>query len=190
MVYHQNVVIFEKNTLRNGQVHLCLEVLLVSRSSQGQHNGISDLQHGLQNGCDHNEEDDGEEEGSVDDLKLNEACLDCQDQQGDSLGHPSAERKQAGGSRRHVDNMAAANHMDRWTHLCMVLSFMKALQPCRQNLQSVRTPRAMKETVKTKPSKEYGVLQHSAILITDNGKTTDDKKKSFRHYLHTCTMHN
>ena len=33
-------------------------------------------------------------------------------------------------------------------------------------MQSVRTPRAMKETVKTRPSREYGVLQHSAILKT------------------------
>lgn len=31
-------------------------------------------------------------------------------------------------------------------------------------MQSVRTPRAMKETVKTRPSREYGVLQHSAML--------------------------
>lgn len=43
-------------------------------------------------------------------------------------------------------------------------------------MQRVRTPRAMKETVKTKPSKEYGVLQHSAILIIDYRKKTDSYK--------------
>lgn len=45
----------------------------------------------------------------MDDLKLNEACLDSQDQQGDSLRHPPAEHEQAGGSRRHVDKTAATN---------------------------------------------------------------------------------
>lgn len=44
----------------------------------------------------------------------------------------------------------------------------------------------MKETVKTKPSKEYGVLQHSAILETDYGKKTDMKKKAL--YI-TFTMY-
>lgn len=85
--------------------------LLVSGSSQGQDNGISYLQHGLEDGSNNNEEDDGEEEGSVDDLKLDEASLDSQDQQGDSFCHPPTEHKQAGGlkPRRHVDKMASTN---------------------------------------------------------------------------------
>lgn len=65
-------------------------VLLVSWCSQGQDYGVSYLQHGLQDRSNNNEEDDGEEEGSVDDLKLDEAGLDREDQQGDAFRHPPA----------------------------------------------------------------------------------------------------
>lgn len=41
--------------------------------------GLSYLQHGLQDGSNNNKEDDREEEGSVDDLQLNEASLDSKD---------------------------------------------------------------------------------------------------------------
>lgn len=66
-------------------------ILLVSGCSQGQDYGVSYLQHGLQDGSNNNEEDDGEKEGSVDDLKLNEASLDSKDQQGDALCHSPAQ---------------------------------------------------------------------------------------------------
>lgn len=66
-------------------------ILLVSGCSQGQDYGVSYLQHGLQDGSNNNEEDDGEEEGSVDDLKLDEASLDSEDQQGDAFCHPPAQ---------------------------------------------------------------------------------------------------
>ena len=71
-------------------------ISLVSGCSQGQDYGVSYLQHRLQDGSNNNEEDDGEEEGSVDNLKLNEASLDSQDQQGDAFCHPPTEtdRKQ------------------------------------------------------------------------------------------------
>lgn len=62
-------------------------ILLVSGGSQGQDYGVCYLQHGLQDGSNHNEEDDGEEEGSVNDLKLDEASLDSKDQQGDAFRH-------------------------------------------------------------------------------------------------------
>lgn len=68
----------------------CSEVLpqtLVSGCSQGQDYGVSYLQHGLQDGSNNNKEDDREKEGSVDDLKLNEASLDSKDQQGDAFCH-------------------------------------------------------------------------------------------------------
>lgn len=63
-------------------------ILLVSGCSQGQDYGVSYLQHGLQDGSNNDEEDDGEEEGSVDDLKLDEAGLNSEDQQGDAFCHP------------------------------------------------------------------------------------------------------
>lgn len=66
-------------------------VSLVSGCSQGQHNWVSYLQHRLQDGSNDNEEDDGEEERSVDDLKLNKPGLDSEDQQRDAFGHPPAE---------------------------------------------------------------------------------------------------
>ena len=65
--------------------------LLVSGSSQGQDYGVSNLKHGLQDGGNDNEEDDGEEEGSVNDLKLDESSLNSEDQQGDSFCHASAQ---------------------------------------------------------------------------------------------------
>lgn len=65
-------------------------VLLVSGCSQSQDYGVCYLQHGLQDGSNHDEEDDGEKEGSVDDLQLNEASLDSKDQQGDAFCHPPA----------------------------------------------------------------------------------------------------
>lgn len=65
-------------------------VLLVSGGSQGQDYRVCYLQHGLQDWGDDDEEDNGEEEGSVDDLQLDEASLDSQDQQRDAFSHPPA----------------------------------------------------------------------------------------------------
>ncbi len=84
--------------------HLVNYILLVSGCSQGQYDGVSYLQHGLKDGSNNNEEDDGEEEGSVDDLKLNEAGLDSEDQQGDAFGHPSA--RQRGNTRKVIEGRA------------------------------------------------------------------------------------
>lgn len=66
---------------------------LVSGCSQGQNNWVSYLQHWLQDGSNNNEEDDGQEERSVNDLKFNKSSLDSEDQQRDALCHPPAETK-------------------------------------------------------------------------------------------------
>lgn len=52
-------------------------------------------------------------------------------------------------------------------------------------MQRVRTPKATKETVKTKPSSEYGVLQHSAILGGERGKA---KLDWFNDNIKSCTQ--
>lgn len=112
-----------------------MAILLVSGCSQGQDYGVCYLQHGLQDGGNNNEEDDGEEEGSVDDLQLNEASLDSEDQQGDAFCHASA---QTNGKQTHhaiksvyrhtaTDTFTACTHTQTLTDLCMVLSFIKAL---------------------------------------------------------------
>ena len=64
-----------------GSVCVCVHslLLLVSGRPQCQHYGVGDLQHGLQDGGHHDEEDDAEEEGPVDDLQLDQARLYGQD---------------------------------------------------------------------------------------------------------------
>lgn len=110
-----------------------LLVLLVSGGSQGQDYGVCYLQHGLQDGSNNNEEDDGEEEGSVNDLKLDEASLDSEDQQGDAFRHAPAwtYRKQTCKVINTIIThcLEACNKRKTYikTDLCMVLSFMKAL---------------------------------------------------------------
>lgn len=109
-------------------------ILLVSGGSQGQDYGVCYLQHGLQDGSNDNEEDDGEEEGSVNDLKLDEASLDSEDQQGDAFRHAPAwaYRKQTCKmiSTIITQSQSLQQHKCKTyikTDLCMVLSFMKAL---------------------------------------------------------------
>lgn len=101
--------------------------LLVSGRSQGQDYGVSYLQHGLQDGSNNNEEDDGEEEGSVNDLKLDEAGLDSEDQQGDALGHPPAQERTHKVIKTRNQTPSTNPHTSSLTDLCMVLSFIKAL---------------------------------------------------------------
>lgn len=62
--------------------------LLVSRRSQCQNNGICNLQHGLQDRGDDDEEDDAEQERTVNHLQFYEPRLHRQDQQSDSFRHP------------------------------------------------------------------------------------------------------
>ncbi len=69
------------------RMQVALRLLLVSGGPQGQNYGVSNLQHGLQDGSHHDEEDDAEEESSVNDLQLNEPSLNSQDQQSDTLRH-------------------------------------------------------------------------------------------------------
>lgn len=45
----------------------------------------------------------------MDDLKLNKACLNSQNQQCDSLRHPPAEQEQTGGSRKPVGKITIMN---------------------------------------------------------------------------------
>lgn len=68
-------------------MQVVLRLLLVSGGPQSQNYGVSNLQHGLQDGSHHDEEDDAEEESSVNDLQLNEPSLNSQDQQSDTLRH-------------------------------------------------------------------------------------------------------
>jgi len=108
--------------------------VLVSWRSQGQDYGVGYLQHRLQDRSNHNEEDDGEEEGSVNDLELDEASLDGEDQQGDAFCHPPEE---TGGKQTCTFNKRKATYQETpsttntqtyaHTDLCMVLSFIKAL---------------------------------------------------------------
>lgn len=65
--------------------------LLVSGCPQGQNYGVCYLQHRLQNGSNNNEEYNGEEEGSVNDLKFNETSLYSEDQQSDAFCHTPAQ---------------------------------------------------------------------------------------------------
>lgn len=106
-------------------------ILLVSGRSQGQDYGVSYLQHGLQDGSNNNEEDDGEEEGSVNDLKLDEAGLDSEDQQGDAFGHPPAQEWTCKviktDNQTPTDTLNKPTHTSSLTDLCIVLSFIKAL---------------------------------------------------------------
>ena len=70
---------------------LCLPLPVpVAGSPQRQHNGISYLDHGLQRGGHHDEEDDAEEEGPLEDLQVEQPCLQRQQQQRHTLRHTPA----------------------------------------------------------------------------------------------------
>ncbi len=115
-----------------------LRLLLVSGGPQCQNYGVSNLQHGLQDGSHHDEEDDAEEESSVNDLQLNEPSLNSQDQQSDTLRHAPENqmRKQLLHTLLSIYK-SLQKVVLKWSivsifgldvpHLFMALSFMKAL---------------------------------------------------------------
>lgn len=69
---------------------LFLPPVPVAGGPQRQHDGISYLNHGLQCGGHHDEEDDAEEEGPLEDLQVEQPRLQRQQQQRHTLRHPPA----------------------------------------------------------------------------------------------------
>lgn len=64
----------------------------VPGGTQGQDDRVRDLDHGLQGGGDHDEEDDAEEERPLRRLHVQQARLEGEQQQRDAFSDPSGEQ--------------------------------------------------------------------------------------------------
>lgn len=70
-----------------------LKPVPVPGGTQGQNDRVRYLDHGLQSGSDHDEEDDAEEKGPLRCLHVQQARLESEQQQRDAFGDPSGEQK-------------------------------------------------------------------------------------------------